>query len=224
MNDSTSDKLNEDTNPDNHRDFWANLISEYIDGNLAAKPTARLEQHLAACAECQNDLAGMRQTVFGLRRLPDLAAPRSFVLTTAQARRLKLHPFYRFTQIAAAVAAVFLLFTLALDLAGVNSLEVSAPPVAIAPSAQPTTTLEAIGTLAAGPNATRSAIEGFGGLQNFTPLPDPTSVPLSSNPASFSNNTLSGLRQLEVGLALAILIFASFAFALRPRAPGRLKL
>jgi anti-sigma factor RsiW len=55
-------------------------LSAYIDGALAAHERERLERHLAVCAQCQRDLATLRQTVNLLRRVPLKRVPRSFAL------------------------------------------------------------------------------------------------------------------------------------------------
>ena len=40
---------------------WAGRLSEYLDGDLAADETALLERHLAACAACRDELAGLER-------------------------------------------------------------------------------------------------------------------------------------------------------------------
>jgi anti-sigma factor RsiW len=44
-------------------------MSEYLDGELPSSGLARMEHHLAECAECRRLLAGLRQTLDGLHRL-----------------------------------------------------------------------------------------------------------------------------------------------------------
>ena len=53
------------------------LLSAYIDGEVSASETLRVEEHLSGCQECQDELASLRSTVGLLRRLPELAVPRS---------------------------------------------------------------------------------------------------------------------------------------------------
>jgi len=40
---------------------WAGRLSEYLDGDLAADESARLERHLVACAACRDELAGLER-------------------------------------------------------------------------------------------------------------------------------------------------------------------
>ena len=48
------------------------LMAAYLDGELDARDTARLEQHLAACPHCSEYLAQIRATVDALGRVePD---------------------------------------------------------------------------------------------------------------------------------------------------------
>ena len=61
----------------------AGLLSAYIDGEVTADERAVIESHLATCADCQRDLAALRQTVALLSQLPSVAAPRPFTLRPA---------------------------------------------------------------------------------------------------------------------------------------------
>jgi anti-sigma factor RsiW len=45
-------------------------MSDYVDGELAPRPLARIEHHLGECAECRRLLAELRRTLDALRRLP----------------------------------------------------------------------------------------------------------------------------------------------------------
>ena len=50
---------------------WAPArMSGYLDAELAAHRRARMERHLAACAECRRLLRGLRQVTDALHRLP----------------------------------------------------------------------------------------------------------------------------------------------------------
>ncbi len=50
---------------------WApEHMSGYLDDDLAARARARMERHLAECADCRRLLASLRAVVGGLRRLP----------------------------------------------------------------------------------------------------------------------------------------------------------
>jgi anti-sigma factor RsiW len=45
-------------------------MSAYLDGELAARRRTRLERHTADCPECRRVLAGLRQMLDVLARLP----------------------------------------------------------------------------------------------------------------------------------------------------------
>lgn len=60
-------------------------LSAYLDGELEAEERQRLEAHLMACADCQRELAELRQTRQLLRALPAPALPRSFTLPVPEA-------------------------------------------------------------------------------------------------------------------------------------------
>jgi anti-sigma factor RsiW len=44
-------------------------MSEYLDRELPPAGLARMDRHLAECAECRRLLTGLRQTLDGLHRL-----------------------------------------------------------------------------------------------------------------------------------------------------------
>jgi hypothetical protein len=62
-----------------HR-FTADNLSAYIDDELAAAERARVERHLAVCADCRRDAETLRQTVTLLHSVPLQPVPRSFAL------------------------------------------------------------------------------------------------------------------------------------------------
>lgn len=45
-------------------------LSAYVDGELGPAWRRRLERHVSECAECRLLLAGLRETLDGLHRLP----------------------------------------------------------------------------------------------------------------------------------------------------------
>lgn len=68
------------------REALRERLSAYLDGELAPDDVAALERHLATCAECRDELAGLREVRTLLRALPQPALPRSFVLPETTAR------------------------------------------------------------------------------------------------------------------------------------------
>lgn len=58
-------------------------LSAYLDDQLDRPARERVERHLAQCAACRRELETLRQTVALVRRLPNVAPPRSFMLQPA---------------------------------------------------------------------------------------------------------------------------------------------
>lgn len=59
-------------------------LSAYIDGEADPKSIRLVEQHLASCAECAYEKETLEQTRALVRQVPQVAAPRSFILRPAQ--------------------------------------------------------------------------------------------------------------------------------------------
>jgi hypothetical protein len=55
-------------------------LSAYLDGELSPQEQAAVQQHLAECADCQWDLATLRQAVQWTRELPTVPLPRAFTI------------------------------------------------------------------------------------------------------------------------------------------------
>jgi anti-sigma factor RsiW len=62
------------------REQLTEMLSAYLDGALTSAEREALERHLAGCAECQEELAGLIRVGALLRALPEPALPRSFTL------------------------------------------------------------------------------------------------------------------------------------------------
>ncbi len=128
-------------------------LSAYIDGELSAKETARVEEHLQECQACAESLATLQQTVALIRELPTVPAPRSFAIRPASVR-LKARPVapgwgYGLLKGATALATLLLVLLIGGDLAlqflGGFRLAAPAPlapaaEVALAPSPLPSIT------------------------------------------------------------------------------------
>ncbi len=56
-------------------------LSVYMDGELDAAATERLEVHLEECERCRTELEQLRDTATALRDLPEAEVPRSFAVT-----------------------------------------------------------------------------------------------------------------------------------------------
>jgi anti-sigma factor RsiW len=62
------------------RHLTTEKLSAYIDKQLSAQEQAACAAHLQSCAQCQQALLGLQQTVALLRALPQPSLPRSFTL------------------------------------------------------------------------------------------------------------------------------------------------
>ncbi len=62
------------------------LLSEYMDGTLAGAGLDLVRGHLERCDACRHEYEGLRTTVDMLRRMPVVAAPRSFALSPEQVK------------------------------------------------------------------------------------------------------------------------------------------
>jgi len=116
-------------------------LSAYIDGELAGRERARVEQHLKECQACAEDLRTLRQTVALLKELPVIPAPRSFAV---RPRVAKFRPApapsawgYGLLKGATAIAALLLVLLIGGDVAlhVFGGPLVSWAPAALAPEA-----------------------------------------------------------------------------------------
>ena len=130
-------------------------LSSYIDGELGAPASERLEAHLAGCQSCRLEVEQLRATAAALRDLPEVQAPRSFALSPERAagrhqRAGAAAPLALGMRLAAAGVAVALAAVLVVDLGGLagdsgagttreaasdRSMEYSSPADAAAPDA-----------------------------------------------------------------------------------------
>lgn len=67
----------------------AELLSAYIDDEVSGDERALVEEHLATCSSCAQDLTTLRQTVTLLGQLPQVAAPRPFTLRESDVRPVR---------------------------------------------------------------------------------------------------------------------------------------
>ena len=97
----------------------AEMLSAYLDGELLPKEQARVEKHLARCADCAQNLHTLRQTVALLGQLPPVAVPRSFVIRPALAARrpslFQTRQAYVYLRAATALATILFAVVLAGD-------------------------------------------------------------------------------------------------------------
>ena len=119
---------------------WAGeTLSAYIDGELAGRERAQVEQHLKECQACAENLRTLRQTLALLKELPVIPAPRSFAVRPGVARpRPAPAPSawgYGLLKGATAIAALLLVLLIGGDLAlhVFGGPLVSWAPAAVAP-------------------------------------------------------------------------------------------
>jgi hypothetical protein len=95
------------------------MLSVYIDGELPSRDRARVEEHLAECADCTWELETLRQTVDLVGQLTKVPVPRAFTIhETPSPRRVSLFQArwaYTYLKGATALVAVLLVLVLAGD-------------------------------------------------------------------------------------------------------------
>jgi anti-sigma factor RsiW len=95
-------------------------LSGYIDHELSAEDSQRVEKHLEECRACRENLATLRQTVNLIRDLPEVPAPRSFaVRPMPRTERAPARPSWGYGLLrgATALAALLLMLLVGGDLA-----------------------------------------------------------------------------------------------------------
>jgi hypothetical protein len=95
------------------------MLSAYLDGELSPKEQARVEKHLAQCADCAQNLRTLRQTVALLRELPPVAVPRAFTIRPVQVAKrpsfFQTRRAYAYLRAATALATILFAVVLAGD-------------------------------------------------------------------------------------------------------------
>ncbi|MGB6836109.1 MAG: zf-HC2 domain-containing protein, partial [Dehalococcoidia bacterium] len=107
-------------------------LSAYLDGRLAPPERARVEEHLAACGRCRQELEELRTVVRALRGLSQVPVPRSFRLSPAQVEtaRPAARPTWAYGALGAASAAATIIFAVLLsgDLLTTDGLDEAITP------------------------------------------------------------------------------------------------
>lgn len=200
------------------------LLSSYLDRQVGPDEAAFVDRHLLACGHCANELAGLDSVRAMLRALPEVTPPRSFALAEP-AKVLRFPRLVVWSRAAAAVAAVFFVMFLSIDLLGfaANSAmrtQGSPPRAGALRAAQP----QPAGTVVAYPSKAEAA----------APRPDSTMVDVAADSTVGSltatadqpvreRATASGLTPLRTawmatGVIAALLIVAAIMLS---RVPGR---
>lgn len=155
------------------------LLSSFADGEVSEGERRDVESHLAGCPECVAEVAAIRSMSLIMGRLPEIALPRSFVLTQAPAP-LRQPAFGVWTgTLATAAAAVLLVFLLVGDAVGLvtqaprtrqefsaqQAFSVAAPAAPAAAPAPPTAELR---------SAAAPGVPGLTGNPGASASPTPT--------------------------------------------------
>jgi anti-sigma factor RsiW len=107
-----------------HRRFRS-LLSPYIDRRLEVPQMAILEEHLATCGLCREELQTLRATVSLLQALPHAAPRHSFALTERPEVSRAAPAYLLGMRAATATASVVLVLLLAGDLLGTFSRDIA---------------------------------------------------------------------------------------------------
>lgn len=196
------------------------LLSAYSDQEVEPTDAAALERHILTCSRCTAELADLEAVRRRLQSLALVAPPRGFTLPEpARApdpvplRRERHARLVLWTRAAAALAALFFVLILSLDLLGVGAnvgvsstlgrQQVPSPKVA-APAAAPAPA--ASSARSEGPAATDKPVEStpasgapVGSLSTAPPAP----VPSSDTPVRYAP-----LRLVSIGAGLLALVLA----------------
>ena len=228
--------------------FWFNRhrrrrdqLSAYIDGELDASATERLEGHLAECGRCRQEMEQLRATVAALQELPAVGPPRSFTLSPGRVGPRPpmpvASPLAFGARIAAAGVAAALAVVLVVDLGdfggdGVTD-EATAPQITRSEANEDE--LEAAGGAAAPEGAQGAPAAEAGaeddaedGAETFmsdtdgaaeTPAAAPEEAEAPAVTVTGGDGGIDALTAAEIGLAsaLAVLLVGSLALAFAGR-------
>ena len=115
-----------------HQHIKPETISEYLDGRIQGPALVRVDQQLAACHLCREEMESLRSTITMLRELPQEVPRRSFVMAApppmpgrSPASALQLGNLLRVPQwayaAAASVAVIVLVALISADVTGLLS-------------------------------------------------------------------------------------------------------
>lgn len=135
-----------------HRHINPDTLSEYVDGRIQGTELARIDDQLAACELCREEVASLRSMVTMLRELPQEAPSRSFIMAApppmpgeSPSSAFQLSNWLRVPQWAyagaASVAVIVLVALVSADASGLlspdNALPVQVESAAITQEIEP---------------------------------------------------------------------------------------
>ena len=151
-----------------HKHIGQDTLSEYLDGRLLGQPLERVEQQLADCDACRQDLAELRALVAMMQQLPMAEPRRSFVMSAPPLEPVRSRPALALRAPnwvyagAASVAALALAVTISVDATGgltSDPLRQDSVTTAAAPVAELEEVTGATGPISGPGPAGQSAIE-----------------------------------------------------------------
>jgi len=92
------------------------LLSAYLDQQLSEKEKLKVDQLLQTNPACRSALERLQHTRYLLKQLPIHRVPKNFTLTPQTIKRAVIPPFNAVLRYSSAVAALLLVFFLALDM------------------------------------------------------------------------------------------------------------
>src|SRR5260221_3549599 len=200
LNIETKDRTMTSGIPPTEQDF--ELLSAYLDGELALTARAELESRLAADLALRTAVEGLQGTVALLKAAPRVAPPRNFTLDPAKYRRVA--PWwarYRAIQFVGALGTLASIIVIAVGLLSFNvatsSLKNSAAPASAAQGA----IVAALATATQNPNTLDKAQSAplVPTLINATTTPAATSTSAqAADEAALANDSASGIASTSV--------------------------
>lgn len=148
-------------------------LSDFIDNQLAPAERARVENHLAGCAQCRASLESMRWTIALVKQAPAPVTNRSFLLPVP-ARREQSSFAFGFARFATALATLLLCAVIGIDLISQFGGAPLSAPAAMRES-DATQSIAFAPTKASAPTAEPKPV---GAMSSAAPLPPaPAAVP-----------------------------------------------
>ena len=159
------------------------MLSDYIDGELEPGARDALEEHLAGCPSCSEELESLRATVLMLRRMPEVEAPRSFRLAPEPASTATPFPerpvFLWAMRVSTALAVVAFTVMVAGNVSGLwegGGGDGGRPASAATP--EPAAVMEYLPTAAPHPTAMMDEPDSEAMMESgVTAMPEPTATP-----------------------------------------------
>ena len=161
------------------------LLSAYIDGEVSASESLEVQEHLATCEACSEEMETLRFTVDLLSELPQLEPMRSYAIETPPEPAPSVGRFTWTARLATSAAALLLLALLAGDMTGLlvqqssvksnadMSMDVPAAAATPVPAAAPVAPAAAAATAAPAPTVAAAPVAPAVARARAAPAPAP---------------------------------------------------